>query len=174
MAYNNWLAQVTGGPQFNLQGPIGPSKPGYVQGTADRVPGGSVLGAQTTAQPTGGGVPAQPTDIGQPPMETPKPQPEINYDDIYNPAFQALEGQVGAQQSLYGSQVSGAETDASQQQSDLLAQQEETMGELGQRRTEEQSRTESIVDKARRQAAEILQGIQARYGGSTGTGKFTS
>jgi len=37
-----------------------------------------------------------------------------------------------------------------------------------------EAQTESVIEQARRQAAELMQGIQARYGGTTGTGRFTS
>ncbi len=48
------------------------------------------------------------------------------------------------------------------------------MGEFGGQRQEATTESQGVIADARRQAAEIMQGIQARYGGTTGTGKFQS
>lgn len=73
-------------------------------------------------------------------------------------------------QNRIGEFQQGANTDTqSAQQS--FAQQQKTLDASGQQAMQ---RGESAADEARRQYAEIAQGQQARYGGSTGTGRFAN
>ena len=57
---------------------------------------------------------------------------------------------------------------------DFARQRAEAQGQVGMANQKAEAQTESVIEQARRQAAELMQGIQARYGGTTGTGRFTS
>lgn len=111
--------------------------------------------------------------------------PTIDYDALIAPALQALEESIAgfttANQDIISGIQSGAETQkASAQQS--FGEQQQT---LERAKTTQQQQAEAAIgeqeklrasaaDEARRQAAELQQGIQARYGGTMGTSRFIS
>ena len=125
-----------------------------------------------------------------------QPSFEDLYGDAFRQAFEAVNQMQGAIQSGYQAELSGAELGTQQRKAELQAEQAmrladfarqraEAQGQVGlaNQRAETQTRegqadtraqTESVIEQARRQAAELMQGIQARYGGTTGTGRFTS
>lgn len=162
----------------NYRGPIGPSKPGYVQGTANNLrtvdairPQGQVLGTQTSSGGGGGGQNLQSQNIQMPQFEAPQ-QPSIDFDALIRPALDALESTVPTLQQGFNEYQTGQEA-AKQTQ---LASTRQNIGEqeatLGRARTQQTQQGESAIDEARRQFSEIQQGLQARYGGTTGTGAF--
>ena len=108
----------------------------------------------------------------EPPMETPEGQPEVDWDAIIAPALNAYDtfaGQLG-NWGVTQEGVLGQETDVQKQQ--LADEEARRTGIYNQNRSRETSRTRSAIDEARRNAAEMQQGLQARYGGTTGTGAF--
>ena len=118
----------------------------------------------------------------QPPQQ---PSFEDLYGDAFRQAFEAVNQMQGAIQSGYQAELSGAELGTQQRKAELQAEQASRLANFGQQRSEAQgqvsmanqkaeAQTESVIEQARRQAAELMQGIQARYGGTTGTGRFTS
>ena len=136
---------------------------------------GQVKRDKTTAVTGSGGVPSLPTQqVGEAPFEQAPSQPSIDYNSIFAPAFEALSKQEGALQSGYQADLVGAETGATSRKAELAGEQERRLGEYGQQRTTETGRTEGVINEAKRMAAELLQGNQARFGGSTGTGRFAS
>ena len=114
-----------------------------------------------------------------------QPSFEDLYGDAFRQAFEAVNQMQGAIQSGYQAELSGAELGTQQRKAELQAEQASRLANFGQQRSEAQgqvsmanqkaeAQTESVIEQARRQAAELMQGIQARYGGTTGTGRFTS
>lgn len=103
-----------------------------------------------------------------------QPSFEDLYGDAFRQAFEAVNQMQGAIQSGYQAELSGAELGTQQRKAELQAEQASRLANFGQQRQEATAQTESVIEQARRQAAELMQGIQARYGGTTGTGRFTS
>jgi len=101
-------------------------------------------------------------------------EPQIDYDAMFAPAFEALNQQDIASQSAFETGVSEAEGSSATQKAGLQSEQASRLARFGEQRGEAQQQTEGAVSAARRQAAELMQGIQARYGGTTGTGRFVS
>lgn len=143
------------------------------QGGTINKPAGSVL-APSTEQSSGGGGSSgggQPA-TGQPPMESAPSQPEINWDEIYQPAFDAINQAEAAQQSSYQQGLGEVQSNYDKNTADLANEQTTRLADYGQQRTGETKRTEGAISEARRMAAQLLQGLQSQYGGSTGTGAF--
>lgn len=149
--------------------------------------GGQVMGAQSSGGGPGGafppGRPASQQSIGgqpsggQPsgglPLEQNPEQPDFSaYDQAIAQAQEALN--IGEQAALGSRDAAITEAEASGQQQTKLAQQaqSEKLGGLGEQRTRESGRAENAIAQARQQAAEMQQGLQARFGKSTGTGAF--
>lgn len=107
-------------------------------------------------------------------MEQAPSEPGIDFEALIRPAMDALDQAVGPLQQQYETTVSGIDqrsgTLKSQTQQNI-SDQEQTL-ERG--RTSQQQGADSAADEARRQFSEIGQGIQARYGGTTGTGAFAT
>lgn len=178
-----YMSTVGTGGAVGYRGPAGPSKPGFVQGTANTIPttartaaqraGGSVLGAAS-----GGAVGAaggsQPSLNLQGVLEQAPGQPSIDFDSLIAPALQALDSSIAPLQQQSEANIQGIEADKtkliSRAQADLGKQ--ETSLESA--RTRQNQEGESAANEARRQFSEIQQGLQARYGGTTGTGAFAS
>lgn len=106
-----------------------------------------------------------------PQIATPE-QPNIDFDALIAPALAGLDAAESAArgsssadvQSIESSRTSGiARTNQS-----ISAQQ----GILDQTATKQNQNATNAEDQARRQYAEIQQGLQSRYGGTTGTGAF--
>ena len=141
---------------------------------------GSVLGTRDVAGGEGGGGDTQPTPTQQQPVDQGAPfeqapeQPSIDYNAIFAPAFEALSGQEQAARAGTEAGIAGVEQEAAGRRAGILSEQESRLGQFGQQRREATGQTESAISQARRQAAELQQGIQARFGGTTGTGRFTS
>lgn len=173
--YNKARTQAVKSGNLNRNlAPIGPSSPGFVQGTANRIqaPRGQVLGAQ--APGGGGGSSPQPQNFNQnqAPYESAPEQSGIDWDALIAPALQGLEAAEGAAQGQYSaglSEAGAARTSRTASTTQNIGAQEQTL-ETGRKRQQEGA--ESAADEARRQFAEIQQGLQARYGGTTGTGQF--
>jgi len=162
----------------------------------------SVMAAQQRAQQTGGsvwtGTPTPPaprviqqagggggqapapapapatTAAPQPPMESKPAMPSIDWDAMFAPALEAYDKLAATMQPQYETTVKEIGAGGEQQVGEVRGEEERRMSALGQQRTRETRRGESAIAEARRQAAEMQRGIQARFGGLTGTGKFAS
>lgn len=107
-------------------------------------------------------------------MEQAPSEPSINFDALIQPALDALDSSIAPLQQGYETTVSGLDQQAATRRSETqqnIGQQEQVL-ERG--RTSQQQSAESAANEARRQFSEIGQGIQARYGGTTGTGAFAT
>ena len=128
--------------------------------------------AQAGGGSAGGGY--SPVNVGQQPMQMPMQEAsgyqEPNMDAMYSGAFNALNQQEATLQPEYQTQLTGIENTYGQQKAGAEATQSQKLGEYGQQRTTEQGRTKSAIAEARRLAAESMQGIQSKFGGSTSAG----
>jgi hypothetical protein len=138
-------------------------------------------GQQTVAQTnpqTGAIIPTpQPGPAPTPNQNTQIPQPgnpSVDYNAIYQPALDALNAAInsansneaGQEQSILGQQTSAA--------GDLGTALSGQMNQIGQAKTTQQTGTQNAIQQAKQAYSEIGQGIQARYGSSTGTGAFAT
>lgn len=168
------LSQSASTPQvMGLNTNIGSSGPGGAYPIAGGAPtsynqptGGSYGG--TTGGSTGG-------DIYQgAPLEQSPQGPDVSaVNAAYDQALGALSQAEGAQQDIYNTAIGQAEASGKARRGEAEAEQTRRLGEYGQQRTRETDRTNSAIAEARRQAAQIIQGLQARFGGTTGTGGFS-
>ncbi len=151
----------------------GPTKP---SSTAPK-PQQSVLGASTYS---GGGQTAAP--INQQPSaninnapQIPQPQqPSIDFDALIAPALAGLDAAIQPLQDSSAADISGINTNAQaarDQTNQSIGQQTST---IGQAQNQQKQYEQSASDAARRQYSEIQQGLQSRYGGTTGTGAFAA
>lgn len=136
-----------------------------------------VLGA-STVRPSGvsggGGAPAPAAAPAQAPYQDVPSSPGIDFDGLIAPALQALDESIGPLQSSYDTTVQGAEATRLRRTDETNQQVAAQSATLEQNRTKEQQGSESAANEARRQYNEIQQGIQAKYGGTTGTGGFAT
>jgi|GEM_PF-5138346 len=106
-------------------------------------------------------------------IDTPQ-QPQIDFDALIRPALEGLDAAITPLQSGYDTMVS----DINSRRGTQIASTNQQIGaqeaQLGQTRTAQVADSENAVNEQRRGLSEIQQGLQARYGGSTGTGGFAS
>ncbi len=135
--------------------------------------GGRSSGGGQQSAPAG-----NPTAVGfhgeNPPMQNAPSQPEVDWNAMYAPAFGALGQYEQTLQPQYETTVKEAEQGTATKKTGAEQQLAEKVGQYNLQRTRETGRTKSTVAEARRLAAEMMQGIQSRYGGTTGTGAFSS
>lgn len=124
------------------------------------------------ARPTGNGVGTSPSA----PPAAPAPsggQPSGGmFDDLINPILQGLEGQVGVSQSNYNANVASAQADALAKTNTVNSNTQENVNSLNKQQTQAEGSTQNAIADAQRGFSEMAQGLQARYGGTTGTGGF--
>lgn len=181
---NNPAVQQTAMAQTPSQGAI--RRQGTVSGGGGSW-GGTSAPLSAAQAPSGGGTskldqlrameregslnPAQRTELNQLLEQNPQ-QPTIDYDALIRPALEALDQAVGPQESAYAANVADIEAGANKSTGSLQASQQETEASATRRKGQLGQESESAIDEARRQFAEIQQGLQARYGKTTGTGAF--
>ncbi len=129
--------------------------------------GGYVAPTTNTAQPTDNfQVPA-----GAPMQSNPQnPVEQVDWNAMYAPAFGAIDQYQNTLQPQYETNIKEIDTNAAQKTAGAQEQQAEKLGAYGLQRTNETARTKSAVAESRRLAAEMMQGIQARFGGTTNAG----
>ena len=107
-------------------------------------------------------------------MQAQPQQPSIDFDALIRPALEGLDAAIAPltqqTENQIGQLQAGAKTATQSAQQSFGAQQQQ----LDTARTSAQQEGQSAADEARRQYSEIAQGQQARYGGSTGTGRFAN
>ena len=107
-------------------------------------------------------------------MEPQPQQPQIDFDALIRPALEGLEGLIAPLTSSTENRVrefqQGGEAALAGSQANIGSQ----VTGLERSGTQAKQEGESAADEARRQFSEISQGLQARYGGSTGTGRFAN
>lgn len=126
-----------------------------------------------TGTPSAGGQVLGGQSGGSPPQESAPQQGGIDYDALIRPALDALEQSIAPAQSGYEADVAQIDANRAKGRGELEASLAAGQKEAERSRGRVTGQTESAVDEARRQFAEISQGLQARYGGTTGTGAFT-
>ncbi len=142
---------------------------GSARGTAGS--GDSRIGQLQKMQQSGGLNPVQQGELDQYMQQAPAQQ-QINYDALIAPALQALEEAVAPAQAEYGANVAGIEASQARGRGQLQTSLGEAQRSATRRKGEVSTQSESAMDEARRQFAEMQQGLQARYGRTTGTGAF--
>lgn len=158
--------RIAGGPTQRTmrQAYASPSR-GRVLGTT---PGQGVVYQQPGG---GGGQQGGGQDLSS--LFMPQPgEPGIDFDALIAPALEGLEAAIGPLQAEFATTQAGIEARRGTQ----IAGTKQAIGEqvtgLETAKTREEQTAESASNEARRQFAELQQGIQARYGGTTGTGAF--
>lgn len=139
---------------------------------------GGVLGASASITQSSSR-PAQSSTFNAPqPYESDPDGPDLDsVNSTFAPAINALnqfqsslQAQLSGQAPLMGEDQLRSEADATRStlQSGLTEKKQAYAGQ----RTREEGRTQSVVAEARRQGSELIQGLQSKFGGSTGTGAF--
>ena len=182
-------------PGYQQDSPItggysGPGPEGY--GAYDPTGGftpantGTVLGTSQAPTPSGGGAQAGGGEQQQgAPMEQPQAQPQIDWNAIYAPAIAAYQNLMDVTQNQLpgmlaeitgetGAQVGGLQRELATRTGEYGQQATTATGEAAAFAGEQTGQAKSAISEARRQASELQQGIQARFGGTTGTGGFVS
>lgn len=147
-------------PTTQYKQPAGPQKPG------------NTLGATTTYN-SGGMQTPQPQSMDMSSVLQQQPQqPSIDFDSLINPALQELDSTMGMLQGQFGQTQSDIQARGATDTARTTQEFDTAQKGLDTRKTTETQQAETAADEARRQYSEIQQGIQSRYGGTTGTGAF--
>jgi len=118
-------------------------------------PQGQVLGASTSVNNVAG-------------------DPHPNLDPMFQPLLDNLQQSIGDSTNAEATQEGALQSDYQSNQNTINNQLGDQMGQFGNQQNQLSTQTENAKAQARQGAAEIQQGLQARYGGTTGTGAFAS
>ena len=94
------------------------------------------------------------------------------FEAAVRPAIDALDKFGKELEGRLPEQLAQTDAEAGVTRTGLESERTRRTEEFGLQRGREEQRTESAVAEARRQGGELLQGLQARFGGTTGTGGF--
>jgi len=186
MAYNPWqtlsqnissLGSFLKLPEWNISEKIYASDT-PTQTTAPSTGGGGSWGGDVASSTGGitGGIYTAPstTGTGNVPLQQQPSSGGIDYDAMIAPALQMLDQAIGPAQQGYQENISNIDKSAGLQQQQAQAIGIEGAQTAATAKGTQKKMTESAIDEARRQYSEISQGLQSRYGGTTGTGKFAN
>lgn len=142
----------------------------------------SVMGASTKAGTTGGnnvvsgGFEGLAQDAAkQGLLQKQQSQPSSqDFDSIIAPALNALSGYQKSLESNLPGIYSNLEGQSQIARNNLNQSATDISGRYNQQRTQANQTAESAVAEARRGFAELQRGLQAQYGGTTGTGAFSA
>ena len=164
---------VGGGTAGQFQGPLLPNQDEKVF----RQTGRTVINNPAPSGGGGGGGGGGGSSDGggnnNPPQESAPSKPTIDFTFI-NKAISDLDAEVGRAEGLFSEQQNNIEAE---QTSELARQEQTTQGlqtTLGKNKVTQQNLAGTAKDEARRAFSEIQQGLQARFGGTTGTGAFAT
>ena len=101
-------------------------------------------------------------------------EPSIDYNALFAPAFEAYSQYEKTLKGRQSGIIEGIESSGKEQVSGLEAEQAKRMGTFEGQETEAKNVAGEGMQDIRREQAEIQKGIQARFGGTTGTGGFAS
>jgi hypothetical protein len=107
-------------------------------------------------------------------MQSAPEQPQIDFDALIAPALAGLDAAIGPLQQQATDTQTGI---AANKATNLAANQANITGQqnvLSEAKSSQGALAENAANEARRQYAEIQQGLQSRYGGTTGTGAFAA
>jgi hypothetical protein len=93
---------------------------------------------------------------------------------MIQPALDALNGVANSAQSSYDANVSNINTNQATQSGILNQNLTTQQGDVNAARTNQSNLTNNAIQQAKQAYSEIAQGLQSRYGGSTGTGAFAN
>lgn len=161
---------VNGAPQV-FGTPSGYQPKSFQQILATRTP-------QPIKRVSGGGTAAQQPQANQafsgvPQQEAPA-QPSIDFDALIAPALAGLEQAIGPLNQGYQDNVASINSSRTNQLAATNSSIKGQVDTLGQAKTSQEQQAGNAADEARRQYSEIQQGLQSRYGGTTGTGAFAT
>lgn len=105
-------------------------------------------------------------------MEERPQQPSIDYDALIAPALAAADESMRAEETSLAANLGSIDASSARQKGGYEASRKEAEGSAQLAKQQNVQGTESAIDEARRQFSQISQGIQAKYGGTTGTGAF--
>lgn len=157
-----------------------PDQPSYYP-SSYMPPKGDALGLRTTggsSAPAGGapagGFPSNNPQDYQNLLEPAPQQPnfEQQYGSLFDQALGALDQQISARQANTEGDLQTLGEAGASQQAGIKGRLGQVESQLANQTTRETSRTEDAQNELRRQQAEMVKGIQARYGSTTGTGAF--
>src|SRR5258708_2646138 len=134
-----------------------------VLGASTQSSGGTSSGS-TTNNPT----PGPGTQLNNNPPAPP------SVDPLFQPALDALNASIAPTQQGEQAQEGQINQAAGEQTNQVNTALQGQQQQLGQQQGVQDTSTQNAIAQARQAASEIQQGIQARYGGSTGTGAFAS
>lgn len=161
-SYTPVLGASTSNAQSNT--PYGPAIPAGFNPNAGSYSGGASSGYNVSS---GGGTP---------PMVSSGVQGSSSlgqFDGIINDALSTLDQGNGVAQSAYDSQVAGINSQIGKQQGQAETDLNSTNQKLDQQGNEVKQGSANAVNEARRGYSEMAQGIQSKFGGSTGLGGFS-
>lgn len=136
--------------------------------------GGSVLGASTYNAGAAPAPAAAAAPVNNPPMQEAPSAPSIDFDALIKPALDGLDAAIGPLQDSSAADIQGIESNRVSQTAQTNQSIGAQTGTINQAKTDQRGMENSAADEARRQYAEVQQGIQSRYGGTTGTGAFAT
>jgi len=157
--YNKMLTQYKNKQPVNLQQYNTYATAAYRPSTPSPRPQGT--------QSSGGG-----GGGGGAPLESTPQQPQIDFDALIAPGLAALDSAETAAGSANTAGIGEAESARQSGIARTNASIGEQTGVLERGKTAQNQQASSAMDEARRQFSEIQQGLQSRYGGTTGTGAF--
>lgn len=158
-------ALSSGGLTVNQVGSYAPPSSGQIHGVSNKAPTGGGGGGPA---PSGGGGQDYSGVLEQAPG-----MPDFDYSG-YDQANAALDQSIGAANEGFNANVAEIDQSAASQKGTVQSTLEQQNKGYATQEQREQSRTEDAVNEQRRQYAEMSQGMQARYGGATGTGQFAN
>lgn len=123
--------------------------------------------------PSGGGGGGNPNP-GPGTTFSPPGQPNVDYNAIYQPALDALNSALANANQMYTGQEASINAQSTAAQGGLDTALQGQMNQIGQAKTTQQTGTNNAMAQARQAYNEIAQGIQSRYGSTTGTGAFAN
>lgn len=100
--------------------------------------------------------------------------PSIDFDALIAPALQALDQQISPLEQSYGQQEANSNQRYDLQQQQNTQSLNANLGEVDTAEAKQNRIADDARNSARQQYSEVQQGIQSRYGGTTGTGAFAT
>ena len=107
-------------------------------------------------------------------MQSQPQAPQIDFDAMIAPALADLDAFMGTQQGSYEGDVASANAWKGLQGEGVAQSLGAQQATIGAAKTQAGTAAESAADEAKRMYTEQQQGLQARYGKTTGTGQFAS
>lgn len=164
----NFVGPVKPGQTIGGVNPLGQKLPAPAPTVNTGGGGGGTSGGGSGYSGGGGGL-----DLGGVLQQQPS-QSNIDFDALIAPALQALDEQIAPLQQSTATDIQGIQTRGASQTAQAQTEFAGQQNAIGQAKTDQAQMGEDAASEARRQFAEIQQGLQSRYGGTTGTGQFAN